>query len=231
MDKKILTIIPARGGSKGLPGKNIKELCGKPLICYSIDVAREILDDCDICVSTDDLQIIRIVESYGLKVPFVRPEALATDSANTFDVIKHALEYYFAQGKLYDIILLLQPTSPLRTAAQVKEALELYDNGIDMVVSVKESHAASVICHEDEDGFLQLTLNRDAKRRQDICSYYEFNGAIYIINVQSILRGKNFSFPKRKKYIMDEISSVDIDTEVDFNYVESILSKRKCYNC
>ena len=122
----ILVVIPARGGSKGLPGKNIKNLCGKPLIVYSIDVARAITIDDNICVSTDDQNIIDVVEIYGLHVPFVRPAELASDTASTNDVLLHAIKFYEDKGKKFNKILLLQPTSPLRTVEQVKEAISLY---------------------------------------------------------------------------------------------------------
>jgi len=117
----ILYLIPARGGSKGIPHKNIKSLAGKPLIYYSIDVARELTTDDNICVSTDDNEIIKVVENYGLKVPFKRPDELATDNATTNDVILHAINFYESIGKQYDIIVLLQPTSPLRKSQHVKE--------------------------------------------------------------------------------------------------------------
>ena len=136
---KALVIIPARGGSKGIPHKNIKPLNGKPLIHYTIDVARGIASDEDICVSTDDADIIKCVEEYGLKVPFVRPAELATDTAGTYEVLIHALDFYEKQGKTYDVVLLLQNTSPFRTVQHVKEALELYRPDIDMVVSVNET--------------------------------------------------------------------------------------------
>ena len=138
--EEILVVIPARGGSKGLPGKNIKNLCGKPLIAYSIDVARTITTDENICVSTDDQKIIDVVQNYGLQVPFVRPRELASDTATTNDVLLHAVKYYENNGKMFNKILLLQPTSPLRTVDQVKEALLLYRNDVDMVVSVTKSH-------------------------------------------------------------------------------------------
>src|SRR5574344_397852 len=122
----ILTIIPARGGSKGIPHKNIKPLNGKPLIYYTIDCARAICNDEDICVSTDDAEIISVVEQYGLKVPFVRPAELASDTAGTYEVLLHALDFYEKQGRHYDVVLLLQNTSPFRSSLHVKEALELY---------------------------------------------------------------------------------------------------------
>ena len=111
----ILVVIPARGGSKGIPHKNIKKLNGKELITYSIDVARQLTSDDNICVSADDDNIIATVENYGLKVAFKRPIELATDSAGTNGVLLHALDFYENQGRTYDVIVLLQPTSPFRS--------------------------------------------------------------------------------------------------------------------
>ena len=125
MRDDILIIIPARGGSKGIPRKNIKPLNGKPLIYYAIDTARAITADENICVSTDDVEIKSVVEAYGLQVPFLRPNALSTDTAGTYEVLIHALNFYEEQGKQYNTVLLLQTTSPFRTAEQVKEALEI----------------------------------------------------------------------------------------------------------
>src|SRR5690606_37282830 len=112
--KGYLVIIPARGGSKGLPGKNIKKLDGKPLLYYSIDVARKIFAEADICVSTDDENIIACVEQYPLGVPFRRPSELATDATGTYEVLKHAIGFYANKGIFYKYIVLLQPTSPFR---------------------------------------------------------------------------------------------------------------------
>jgi N-acylneuraminate cytidylyltransferase len=222
---KILYVIPARGGSKGIPHKNIKLLNGKPLIYYSIDVARQLTEDDNICVSTDDDEIIKIVEDYGLKVPFKRPDYLATDTATTNDVLLHTLDYYAVKGVYYDVLILLQPTSPLRNSSHVKEALTLYNDNLDMVVSVKESHSASVLCSENENGFLELTLNKEGLRRQDVPSYYEYNGAIYIINIERLKKTGLRGFTMRKKYVMDEISSLDIDTPLDLEIANTILSK------
>lgn len=219
----ILYLIPARGGSKGIPHKNIKPLAGKPLIYYSIDVARELTTDDNICVSTDDDEIIKVVEDYGLKVPFKRPEELATDTASTNDVILHAIEYYESIGKQYDVIVLLQPTSPLRKSKHVKEALSLYSNEIDMLVSVKESHAATVLCHENDKGYIELSINHTGKRRQEVKKYYEYNGAIYIINISSVKREPLSKFSRKLKYIMDEASSIDIDTKKDLCLAEILL--------
>jgi N-acylneuraminate cytidylyltransferase len=219
----ILVVIPARGGSKGLPGKNIRPLCGKPLICYSIDIARAITSDENICVSTDDHQIKKVVEDYGLKVPFLRPESLATDSSTTNDVLLHTVEYYEKQGKQYDKILLLQPTSPLRKEMEVKEALALYHHDIDMVVSVTESHSPSVLCKENMDGFLELVYNKTAASRQSLPTFYEYNGAIYVINVKSLKEKGLSSFVRKVKYLMPKESSIDIDDIYDFMLAEQLI--------
>jgi len=224
---KILYVIPARGGSKGIPHKNIKLLAGKPLIYYSIDVARALTSDENICVSTDDNEIIKVVENYGLKVPFKRPDYLATDTATSNDVLLHAIEYYEAKGKYYDVIVLLQPTSPLRKIEQLKEALKMYKDDLDMVVSVKESHAPAVLCNENEDGFLELSFNKSGARRQDISNFYEYNGAIYIISIEMLKKNSLAGLTHIKKYVMDDETSIDIDTLLDWLVVENILSDLK----
>lgn len=222
----MLVVIPARGGSKGLPGKNIRLFCGKPLIYYSIDVARQLVDDVNICISTDDVEIKHAVEKYGLEVPFLRPAILASDTATTNDVLIHAINYYEFKGRSYDVIILLQPTSPLRTIQHVKEAISLYDENCDMVVSVKESHSATVLCHENLNGFLQNSLV-DTTRRQDAPAYYEYNGAVYVINVNSLFTKGLNKFNKKKKYIMPSNSSIDIDNENDFVLAEFLMSIKK----
>ena len=226
---KILVIIPARGGSKGIPHKNIKPLAGKPLIHYTIDVARQIVTDEDICVSTDDQEIIKCVENYGLKVPFVRPAELATDTAGTYEVLLHALDFYEKQGKYFDTVILLQNTSPFRTAEQVKEAIQLYKDGIDMVVSVKECPANPYYCvfEENKDGYLHVCKG-DGKitRRQDAPKVYEYNGAIYIINSKSLKQMPLYAFPHKVKYVMDAKSSIDLDTMFDWNMAEMTIKER-----
>lgn len=221
-----LFVITARGGSKGLPGKNIKDLCGKPLIAYSIDIARSFTDDENICVSTDSEDIKRVVEEYGLKVPFLRPDYLATDTATSNDVLVHAVSFFAEQGRQYKKLCLLQPTSPLRSVADVEGSMALYRDDIDMVVSVVKSHAPAVLCNDDEDGFVQLVYNKNASGRQQLADMYEFNGAVYVINIQSLLDKGMGKFTKRVKYVMSKENSVDIDDIYDFYQVESILKNR-----
>ena len=227
---KILVIIPARGGSKGIPHKNIKPLNGKPLIHYTIEVAREIVDDEDICVSTDDPEIIKCVEDYGLKVPFVRPEELATDTAGTYEVLLHALSFYEEHGHHYDVVVLLQNTSPFRKAEQIKDALNLYTPDVDMVVSVKECPANPYYCvfEEDNNGYLHVCKgDGNIFRRQDAPKVYEYNGAIYIMNAEKLKTTHMHKMQKRIKYVMDNMSSFDLDTMWDWQMAESIINQKK----
>lgn len=231
MRNDVLIIIPARGGSKGIPRKNIKSLNGKPLIYYAIDTARAITTDDNICVSTDDVEIKSVVENYGLEVPFLRPQELSTDTAGTYEVLLHALDYYEKQGKHYDIVLLLQTTSPFRTAEQVKEALAIYDkSNADMVVSVKECPANPYynVFEEDAEGYLHVCKgNGNIFRRQDAPKVYEYNGAIYIMDAEKLKNTHMHRIQKRVKYIMDTQSSFDLDTMQDWEMAEMILKTSK----
>lgn len=223
---KYLVIIPARGGSKGIPHKNIKPLNGKPLIYYTIDCARSICDDEDICVSTDDAEIISVVEKYGLKAPFVRPAELASDTAGTYEVLLHALNFYEKQGRHYDAVVLLQNTSPFRKIEQVKEALKLYSNDVDMIVSVKECPANPYYCvfEEDSNGYLHVCKgDGNIFRRQDAPKVYEYNGAIYIMNAEKLKTTHMHKMQKRVKYVMDDLSSFDLDTMWDWQMAEGII--------
>jgi len=225
---KDLILIPARGGSKGIPEKNIKLLNGRPLIYYTLDLARAIASPENICVSTDSDEIIRIVGEYGLDVPFKRPDSLATDTASSYDVIRHAIDFYENRGMNYDRTVLLQPTSPFRTEAHVRAALSLYQRVLDMVVSVKIAHANPyfTLFEETRDGYLVPSKSGSFSRRQDCPAVYEYNGAIYVMNVQSLKKGPPGTFSKIAKYVMSEEDSLDIDTNFDWIIAEAILSAR-----
>jgi N-acylneuraminate cytidylyltransferase len=228
-DKKILCIIPARGGSKGLPGKNIKPLNGKPLIAYTIDIARQIFNDEDICVTTDDNKIIDVVENCGLQVPFVRPLHLATDQATSQDVLRHALDFYEQKEQFYDAILLLQPTSPFRLKRHLEEAIQLYTDNCDMVVSVKEASANPYYNLFEEDEFNYLHVSKGSgkfTRRQDAPIVWEYNGSIYVINAHSLKEYEISDFSCKIKYPMEDIYSIDIDTPLDWIIAEEILRKK-----
>lgn len=226
MCMKTLIIIPARGGSKGIPHKNIKPLNGKPLIHYTIDVARGVASDEDICVSTDDAKIIKCVEDYGLKVPFVRPAELATDTAGTYEVLLHAVDFYEKLGKKYDNVLLLQNTSPFRTVEDVKGAMKQYREGIDMVVSVKEIVSPYYNSYEEENGFLkQISNGITYVRRQDAPKTYEYNGAVYLINIDSLKHCPLGEFTRCVKYVMNDMHSIDLDTMLDWKYAEFVIKE------
>ncbi len=222
---KTLYLIPARGGSKGIPHKNIKLLNGKPLIQYSIEVARQLASDEDICVSTDDKEIISVVEKLGLSVPFIRPAEYATDTASSNDVILHALNFFEKRGVNYDVLVLLQPTSPLRTVKNIKDCLLIYNTDIDMVTTVKESSVSAVLCKENCDGYLEQVIGGNDVRRQDAEKLYEYNGAVYVINVKAIKEKGLSGFTKVKKCLMSEENSIDIDTIMDWYFVEALLKK------
>lgn len=222
---KALVVIPARGGSKGVPRKNIKLLCGKPLIYWTIEAAREVFPDEIICVSTDDDEIKSVVEQTRLKVPFLRPEELATDTADSYEVLLHAVSFYEQQGYFPDTLILLQPTSPLRAGKHIEEALNLYKKDIEMIVSVKETKANPyyVLREENENGYLVKSKESNATRRQDVPKVWELNGAIYIIDVKTLKLKPISEFEKVKKYVMNEVSSHDIDTMTDWTLAKIYL--------
>ena len=225
---KVLFVIPARGGSKGIPHKNIKLLGGRPLIHYAIDCARALADDDDICVTTDDPEIIKIVEDYDLKVPFVRPDYLASDNMGTYEVLLHALAYYEKLGRKYDAIVLLQPTSPFRTKEDVQGALAKYNDNIDMVVSVKEAVTNPYYnsFEEDKNGYLFISKGDGQYcRRQDAPKVWEYNGAVYVINPKSLKEMNMSEFKKVVKYEMDSLHSVDLDTLFDWKIAELLIKE------
>lgn len=221
---KPLVIIPARGGSKGVPGKNIKLLNGKPLIQYTIEAALEVTDRENIIVSTDCEKIKEVVENLGIRIPSLRPTELACETTGTYEVLLHELFKIETEGKFYDYLILLQPTSPFRTGKQILEALQLYNNNIHMLVSVKETKANPyfVLREEDENGFLVPSKSSNTIRRQDIPKVWELNGAIYIINTSILKKMPLYKFTKVKKYVMDELTSHDIDTEMDWQLAEKL---------
>jgi len=225
MDKKILVVIPARDGSKGVPKKNIKLLNGKPLIHYTIEAARGVFNDKDIYVSTDSEEIKKVSEKTGIKVPFLRPKQLATDTSSARDFLLHALDYYKTEnGCDPDILIMLQPTSPFRNTIHIEESLKFWDKDIDMLVSVKEtsSNPYYVLFEEDTEGYLKKSKKGNFIRRQDCPKVWEFNGAIYLINPNSLRSMNIMEFERIVKFEMDEKSSLDIDSSWDWSIAEFI---------
>ena len=226
---KKLFLIPARGGSKGLPRKNILPLAGRPMIEYTLDAAIGAMEEGDeLCVSTDDAEIIQVVENYGVKVPFVRPAELASDTSGSQEVIEHALKWYEQRNRTFDVVVLLQVTSPLRNASHVKEALALWTYEVDMIVSLKEtdSNPYYVLFEEDSNGFLQKSKEGTYTRRQDCPEVYEFNGAIYIMSIPVIKKRGILNLEKKRKFIMSKASSLDVDDIIDFRLAEILITER-----
>jgi CMP-N,N'-diacetyllegionaminic acid synthase len=224
---KLLVIIPARGDSKGIPGKNLKPLGGKPLILYSIQLARKIAEDQDICLSTDHPGIIQLARQSGLPVHFTRPHELANDTADMYDVIMHAIKQFEVKGRFYKCILLLQPTSPFRTEEDIRKAVSIYNDSIDMVVSVKKAEwNPEALFYENDNGYLKRFIQSSALRRQDLAQFYSYNGAIYLMKIDSLHRQHYRDFNKIVKFEMDNYRSIDLDTHSDWDFAEFLLEKK-----
>lgn len=220
---KVLYLITARAGSKGLPGKNIKKLGNKPLIQYSIDFALQNMNIQDeLCISTNDDNIIELANVLGIKVPFKRPEQLASDTAGSYEVIMHALEHYEMINKHFDAVLLLQPTSPFRNQEDIINLFKTYDDKCDMVVSVKCSKESPYynIFEENKGNFLVRSKKSSFTRRQDCPDVFTFNGSMYLMRVKSLKKKTISNFKKVKKIIMPAERSIDIDTIEDWIIAE-----------
>lgn len=226
---RTLFVIPARGGSKGIPGKNIKPMGGIPLICRSIDIARKFVEDNDICVTTDSDEIIEVVKQHGMDVPFKRPDYLATDTASSHDVLIHAIDFYKEKGIEYDWMVLLQPTTPFRREEDLRKMLEMMSNDIDMVVSVKQAETNPYYnCFSvDEKGFLKRFIKPQTEmigRQSQKPMIYEKNGSVYIVNVPSLRKQRMNAFEKVRFYEMDKVYSIDIDEPLDWIFAEAVLN-------
>jgi CMP-N-acetylneuraminic acid synthetase len=214
-----LAIIPARGGSKGVKRKNIRELDGRPLIAYTIDAAKASSAVDRVVVSTDDQEIADVAAAAGAEVPFIRPAELARDDTPTEPVLTHALKELDEE---FDQFVLLQPTSPLRTAKHVTEAVEKYKNSDAMsLLSVHQSK--NYRWQYTDEGATQINFDGDRSRRQEKRPEFAENGAIYITDVDSYLETENLMYGKTELYEISERSAVDIDTPFDLWLAEQIL--------
>lgn len=226
----IIAIIPARSGSKGLVNKNIKELCGKPLMAWTIMSAIESNCFDEIMVSTDSEEYATIAREYGANVPFLRSDIMSSDTASTWDTVREVISNYNLIGKSFDSVCLLQPTSPLRDSNDISSAIDFYKKKkANSVVSVCEMEHSISICNtlpEDGSLFGFFDSNRSG-RRQDMKKYYRLNGAIYIQQTQLLMKCENIYGVNSYAYIMDKVSSIDIDDEVDFICAESLIDRFK----
>ena len=225
-NRKILAIIPARGGSKGIPHKNIIDLCGKPLISYTIEAGLKSKYIDYLMVSTDDEEIADISRSFGAEIPFLRPAELASDTSKTINAILHAIRSLEPMGKTFDSLVLLQPTQPLRTTDDIDSAIKkYYENGEESLVSVSEVDDHPILIRTIEDDRLKNLLSGSSTcRRQDMPRYYRINGCIYINSIKDI--GETTSFnDNRVPFIMEKDHSVDIDEICDLQMAEYYIKR------
>jgi len=225
-NKRILAIIPARGGSKGLPGKNIRPFCGKPLISWTISqaLASRYLDK--VVVSTDDKKIAARSLKFGACVPFFRPKKLATSTSNIIDVVIHALDFFGKKHINYDLVMLLQPTSPLRTNEDIDKTIGLFFE--------KKASAVISVCRCEHHPWWSVALSKGSKiekfqgtgqlhkNRQSLPDFYRINGAVYVAQVNYLKENHGFLGKSTFAYIMPPERSVDIDTNWDLIIAQSI---------
>lgn len=216
-----IAIIPARGGSKRLPGKNVKFLADKPLIAWTIEAALQSKVFDKVFVSTDCGEIAKVAKTFGAEVPFLRPAEIATDTATTNDVVTHLVEWFEKEhNKEVTTVAILQPTSPLRNAKHIQEAFKIMkDKQAKAVVSVCELEYPIQFCNTlgldgSMDGFIDP---KNIQRTQDLEPYYRLNGALYFIYRGYVNRLDKLYYEGTYSYVMNRESSVDIDTEVDFS--------------
>lgn len=225
-DKKVLALIPARGGSKGIPGKNIKLLCGHPLIAYTISAARKSRYIDDVVVTTDSEDIAAAALRYGAEVPFLRPAELSGDTSRSIDALVHARDVLTDLGREYDSIVFMQPTSPLRHSREVDEAIEVfYSHGSLGLASVVEVTENPLLTRSlGESGVLHPIIPVSSTvRRQEMPKFYHVSGAIYI-NSAAQLSSETSLNDNPIAYIMERDQSIDIDSLEDFMRAEQILS-------
>lgn len=225
---KNIAIIPARSGSKGLKDKNIRLLNGKPMLAYSIEAAiKSRVFDC-VYVSTDSEIYADIGRKYGAEIPFLRSEQLSTDTAKSWDVVLDALFRYENLGKQFDMVTLLQPTSPLRDAEEIRNAYEEYkDKKAKAVVSVCEMEHSPLWSNTLPESLSmdQFVKPRDNQARQSLQTYYRINGAIYMVDVMFLKQDKNIYRQGCFAYIMDGKKSIDIDAQMDFDMAEMLMKR------
>ena len=225
MKPKVLGVIPARGSSKRFPNKNIRMLAGKPLIAWTIEAARKSKKLTDFLVSSDALLIMDIAKNYGAPVPFTRPPELATDTVRNIEVVAHALEFMESNKQVtYDIIILLQPTSPIRNPAHIDQAVDLlWRSDLDSAVSVKGPF-------KKRDPILKALRNgilEDYCPVQDPADtepFYMYNAALYAVKRDYFIQHNKLISPRQIPILMDPIYSVDVDTEADFLMAETYLN-------
>jgi N-acylneuraminate cytidylyltransferase/CMP-N,N'-diacetyllegionaminic acid synthase len=238
--KTVLALIPARGGSKGLPRKNIMELCGKPLLGWPIQAARGSNYVDKVVVSTDDREIAEKALEQGAEVPFIRPAELATDTASSISVIEHAISTLMKDNFIFDYLVLLEPTSPLTESADIDLALEKIESKRDIadsIVGVSRVEATHPVFDVliNEAGLIQPFWSPDfssAKRRQEIDELYFFEGSLYISDTSILLQKKGFYHDRTLPYVVPKWKAFEVDDLIDFICIEAIMNNldkiKKC---
>lgn len=232
---KVLGLIPARAGSKGLPGKNIRMLNGKPLIGWTIDAAIDSKVFDSLIVSTDSADIAGVASTYGVEVPFLRPDYLSGDTASSIDVVEHAINYLRSQGHNYDYLVLLEPTSPLREPSDIVNSLELMTKtGADSVVSVcmaETQHPKYMFRLGNDSGLVPYEGGLFSPlRRQEIDRLFFLEGTVYASSIDTLLSKRVFCHERTVGYVVPKWKSLEIDDMVDFVMVESIMQYREAGN-
>lgn len=225
---KNLAIIPARSGSKGLIDKNIKELCGKPLMAYTIETAIKSKKFDVVHLSTDSDRYASIAKEYGADIPFLRKVELASDTSGIWDTVKNVLDEYKKIGKNFDTVTLLQPTSPLREVNDIIQSFELLENkkNAEAIVSVCEMEHSPLICNQlDHTGSMKNFIKKEIVLlpRQSLPKYYRINGAIYLLRVNVLKKYSTLYDSEIYAYIMKQETSIDIDSVLDFKIAEQLI--------
>ncbi|MFS0859492.1 cytidylyltransferase domain-containing protein [Paenibacillus taichungensis] len=225
-DKKIVAVIPARAGSKGIPNKNIVDVNGNPLIVYTINAALESRYIDRIYVSTDSIEIADVCRAHGVEVESLRPQQLATDEAKTIDVLKYTLHSLQSQNEIYDYVVLLQPTQPLRSCVHIDEAISLiaaHEDASIISVSEVEDHPLFMRKINDSGKLESLLQTSSTVRRQELPIYYKVNGAIYINKVSDIVTQDISLNDNKIPYVMDKQYDLDVDTLADLEKLRKML--------
>lgn len=231
MKKKIYAFIFARGGSKGLPGKNVLELSGKPLVAWSIDIAKNISQVDKIFVSSDDDKIIEVSKKYGAEI-ITRPSALADDYSPEWLSWKHAIDFLDAQDDYFDIFLSLPTTSPLRNTDDIQRGLEAFDNNTDVAISISESSRSPIfnmVKNIKESDMVELVIKdkNSYSRRQDVPKTFDVSTAFYVTSPQYIKNSDGIFQGRVRGVEIPKERAIDIDTKLDFSFAEFLIKKNK----
>ncbi len=227
---RVLGIVPARGGSKGVPGKNIRLLCGKPLLQYTAEAAQAARLLSRVILSTDSEEIAKVGESCGLEIPFLRPAELAEDETPMLPVVQHAVRWMENHGERFDAICLLQPTNPMRRAEHIDDCIRLLEkteaDGVVTILPVPAEHNPHWVYFPNESGLLSLSTGETAPipRRQELPVAYHREGSVYVTRRDVLMDGNTFYGQRLAGYLINAESSVNIDRPQDWKRAEELLA-------